>query len=275
MTFAPMTFTCRLGFSRPAVTTFLCLVVGTFVGQLKAQTCGANAQSTISTDRPQVTNSSVVVPCGSFQIENGMQVSASGGQHGTDFSETSVRVGIAVRTELRVSAPNYFYDDPVASDANGFGDLSVGVKQQLGPFRGFAISLIPSISLPTGAKVISSHGYDPTVQVPWSRALTNAWTLAGQLGVTWPTESGQRNASGQASLYVDRQVTAPMDAYVEYSGAFPQRGGPQHLIDFGMAYKPTPYQQIDVHCGFGRSPVSPQYVVGFGYSVRFQMFRRK
>ncbi len=199
----------------------------------------------------------------------------TGGQRGPDFPETSVRLGVAAKTELRISVPNYFQNDTAASGANGVGDLSLGLKQQLGPVDGFDISLIPSVSLPTGANSISSHGYDPTVQLPWSRSLTKSWTVAGQFGVTWPTDSGRRNLAGQSSLYVDRQLTSPWDAYFEYSGAFPQRGGPQQLIDFGTAYKPTPHQQFDLHGGFGLSSAVPDYSIGFGYSVRFQLNRSK
>jgi hypothetical protein len=263
------------GMSLSVVRTLLCLVVGTFAVESRAQTCGADAQSPIATDRPQVTNSSVVVPCGSLQFENGFQITGTGSQHGPDFPETSIRFGVAAKTELRISIPNYFENDTVASGTDGFGDLSLGLKQQLGPIAGFDTSLIPSFSLPTGANSISSHEYDPTVQLPWSRSLTKSWTVAGQFGVTWSTESGRRNATGQTSLYVDRQLTARWDAYVEYSGDFPQRGGPQHLIDFGTAYKPTPHQQLDLHCGFGLSSAAPDYSIGFGYSVRFQIVRSK
>jgi len=270
-----MTSTYRLGISRPVATTLFCLIVGAFTVESRAQTCGADAQSPIATDRPQVTNSSVVVPCGSLQFENGFQVTGTGDQHTPDFPETSIRFGIAVKTELRILVPNYFQNDAAASGANGFGDLSLGLKQQLGPIGGFDISLIPSVSVPTGANFISSHGYDPTLQLPWSRSLTKTWTVAGQFGVTWPTEPGRRNLAGQTSLYVDRQLKSPWDAYVEYSGAFPQRGGPQHLIDFGTAYKLTPHQQLDLHCGFGLSSPAPVYSVGFGYSVRFQVIRSK
>src|SRR5580700_4988121 len=98
---------------------FLCVATGTLALQAKALTCRANAQSAIATDRPQVTNSSVVVPCGSLQFENGFQVTGTGGQRGLDFPETSVRFGIAAKTELRFSAPNYFQDDTTASGANG------------------------------------------------------------------------------------------------------------------------------------------------------------
>jgi hypothetical protein len=265
----------HLGASRSVAATLFCVIAGTFALEARAQKCGADTQSTIATDRPQVTNSSVVVPCGSLQFENGFQVTGTAGQHSPDFPETSIRFGIAVKTELRIAVPNYFQNDAAVSGADGFGDLSLGLKQQLGPIAGFDISLIPSLSLPSGANSISSHGYDPTLQLPWSRSLTKSWTIAGQFGVTWPTESGRRNVAGQTSLYVDRQLTSPWDAYVEYSGVFPERDDPQHLINFGTAYKPTPHQQLDLHCGFGLSSAAPDFSIGFGYSVRFKVTRSK
>jgi hypothetical protein len=159
---------------------------------------------------------------------------------------------------------------------NGFGDLTLGFKQQLGLTRGgFEVSLIPSMSFPTGAKLISSHGYDPTVQLPWSRSLSQNWTVAGMFSVMWPTEETRRNLTGQSSVYFDRQLTKAWDAYVEYSGSFPQRGGPQNVIDFGTAYKITPHQQLDFHCNFGLSAAIADHSIGIGYSVRFQVFRSR
>jgi hypothetical protein len=121
-----------------------------------------------------------------------------GGKQGFDLPETSVRFGIVNKTELRFAAPDYFFSDNTGSGfATGFGDLNLGLKQQLGPTRGgFNVSLIPSVSLPTGANVISSHGYDPAIQLLWSRALTKNWTAAGMFSVTWPTEAARRNLTG-------------------------------------------------------------------------------
>jgi hypothetical protein len=250
------------------------LLLGSAGLRAQTQACGANAQSTIATDRPQITNSSIVVPCGSLQFENGFQETGNGGQRSYDFPETSVRLGVANKTELRLTVPNYFYnDDTGAGFVNGFGDLVVGFKQQLGPVHGFDVSLIPSVSLPTGANLISSGGYDASLQLPWSRLLSKNWTAAGQFAVMWPTESGRHDTTGQASVYFDRQLTSPWDAYFEYSGAFPQRGGPQHTVDFGTAYKLSPHQQLDFHCNFGLS-AAPDHSIGVGYSVRVQAFRR-
>ena len=240
------------------------------------QTCSANPQSSISTDRPQITNSSIVVPCGSLQLENGLQVTSSSGQRTVDLPETSVRYGLAKNTELRFMVPDYFSNASSGmAFSNGFGDLSLGLKQQLGPIRGFDLSVIASLSLPTGAGAISSHGSDPAVQLPWSHSISKNWTAAGQFGLGWPTQPAGRNLMGQSSVYFDRQLTSLFDAYVEYSGVFPQSGGRQHLIDFGAAYKATPHQQVDFHCGFGLSSAAPDYAIGLGYSVRFQPTRLK
>jgi hypothetical protein len=238
--------------------------------------CTPNPTSTISTDRPQITNASTVVPCGSLQFENGFEQTGSAHKQGFDAPETSIRFGIANKTELRLGVPNYLYQTNAGTAfANGASDLLLGFKQQLGPIHGFDVSIIPSVSLPTGANAISSHGYDPSLQVPWSRSLTKVWTAAGQLSLLDPTSSGQRNLTGQASMYFDRALGSVWDAFVEYSGQFPQRGGPQHTIDFGAAYKISPHQQLDLHCNFGFAATVPSHAIGIGYSVRFQPIHRK
>jgi Putative MetA-pathway of phenol degradation len=272
---APPALAIIFSMPRSTVALYLAVIAGTLAFQANAQPCGANAQTPIATDRPQITSSSIVVPCGSLQFENGFQETSNAGQRTYDLPETSIRLGIANKTELRLGVPDYFFNaDTTSGFATGFGDLSLGFKQQLGPTRGgFDISLIPSVSLPTGANAISSHGYDPTIQLPWSHSLSKNWTVAGMFSLMWPTEGSRRNLTGQSSVYFDRQLTAPWDAWVEYSGAFPQRGGPQNIIDFGTSYKPTPHQQLDFHCSFGLSAATADHSIGLGYSVRFQAFR--
>jgi hypothetical protein len=226
----------------------------------------------ISTDRPAVTDSSVVVPPGSLQFENGFAETASQGRRTFDGPETLLRFGVASKTELRLTASDYF-DQP--GTISGFGDLAIGMKQQLGPTPGgFDVSLVLSLSLPAGARAISSHGYDPSVQLPWSRALSSNWTAAGMLSVYWPSEPGRRNVTGETTFLIDRQLTKTCDAFVEYAGDFPERGGPRRLVHFGTAYKPTPWQQIDLHAGVGVSSAAVDHFIGVGYSFRLQAVRR-
>jgi len=243
------------------------LVVGG-TGFLHGQT-PPSADQPISTDRPAVANSSVVVPQGSFQAENGLAVTTASAKNSFDFPETSLRFGVAEKTELRLSAPDYFGNTP-----SGFGDMTIGVKQQLGPVKQFDVSVILFLSLPTGAAALSSHGYDPGLQVPWSRSLSTNWSIAGQLAVYGPTQGSTRNVTGESTLLFDRQLTKRWDGFVEYAGDFPESGGPRHLLHFGSAYRPAPSQQVDIHVGVGLSSAAVGHFIGVGYSFRFQLIPR-
>jgi Putative MetA-pathway of phenol degradation len=227
----------------------------------------------IATDRPAFTDSSIVVPSGTLQFENGFLDTAFEGQPSTiDFPETLLRFGIASKTELRITAPDYFYGLGSASLGTGFGDVVVGLKQQVGPtLGGFDLSVVLSLSCPSGAKAVSSGGYDPQLQAPWSRQLSANWTAAGMLAVYWPTERTRRNLTGQSTWELDRQIKSSCDAFVEYAGEFPQRGGPANILHFGTACRITGNQQIDFHVGFGLSSAAPDRLIGLGYSFRFRV----
>jgi hypothetical protein len=222
----------------------------------------------IATDRPAVTESSVVVPQGALQVENGLLATDSDAHYVLDFPETDLRYGLLANTELRLSLPDYY--DGVGAD--GFGDSAMGVKQQLGPVAGFDLSVVGFVSLPTGARSETSHRYDPGVQLPWSHGLPWDLTLAGQLAFYWPTVNHLRDRTSEATVLVDRQLTPPWDAFIEYAGDFPVRGGSDQLLHVGTAYKLGPHHQIDLHAAVGLSPAAPRSFVGIGYS--FLLFGR-
>jgi hypothetical protein len=234
-----------------------------------------DAAALILTDRPAITASSVVVPAGSLQVENGFLETSNHGQSVVDAPESLLRFGLAKKTELRFTAPDYFNNLTTGNGVgSGFGDIVFGVKQQIGPAHGFDVSIIAFISLPTGANGVSSGGYDPGLQAPWSRALPANWTAAGMFSVYWPTQSHTRNVTGETTFLLDRQLTKPWDAFVEYAGDFPEVGGPRHLLHFGTSVKIAQQQQIDFHVGVGLSSAAVDHLVGVGYSFRFQAIRR-
>ena len=235
----------------------------------------------ITTDRPAITDSSLVVPRGDLVVENGFAETASQGQRSFDFPETLARFGITSKTELRFNPPDYFNNfNNGISFGSGAGDLSLGVKQQLVAKTGFDASLVVALSFPTGAKAVSSHGYDPQFLVPWSHPLSTNWTAAGMFALLWPTEpsltgGSRRNLTGQVSFLLDRQITSRWDTFTEYAGDFPQRGGPQHLLHLGTAFKVTRNQQLDFHVGFGLSSAAVDHFIGFGYSFQVQAMPRE
>ena len=234
-------------------------------------------QPVIATDRPAITDSSTVVPNGELLSENGFTETANQGERSFDFSETLVRFGLSPATELRFNTPDYFQNfNPGSGFGSGWGDLSLGVKQQLvARTAGFDASLVVTLSLPTGANTLSSHGYDPQLLLPWSHPISNSWTAAGMFSLFWPTEGNRRNLTGQATFLLDRQITRRWDAFIEYGGDFPQRGSPEHLLHTGTAYKVTSNQQLDFHLGFGLSSAAVDHFIGFGYSFQFQAVHRE
>jgi hypothetical protein len=95
----------------------------------KADSCPGIGDE-IATDRPDVTNSSVVVPAGSLQIENGINVSARGGDRFVDGTNTRLRAGIANCLEFLVDVPTYFAS--VHGPGNsGLSDVAPALKWQI------------------------------------------------------------------------------------------------------------------------------------------------
>ena len=248
----------------------LAILGGVFLAAAAHAQANAEAETTIATDRPAVSSSSVVVPLGGLQFENGMLGTDQEGNWVLDFPESLIRYGLFGKTELRFYVPDYSHNFAAgAAASSGFGDLAFGLKQQLGPVGGFDVSAIFFLSVPTGASGVSSHGYDPALQVPWTRKLSANWTAGGQLAFYWPTQGGSRNFTSETAFFLDRQLTKPWDAFVEYAGDFPEHGGTRQQIHFGTAYKITPHQQLDFHFAFGLTGSAPKGYVGVGYSILF------
>src|SRR5580704_7257915 len=93
-------------FGRLALLGLLALPAGTFAAAA-ADSC-PQPGSEIATDRPDVTNSSLVVPRGSFQQENGVNIAGRDGGQVIDGTNTRLRLGIAECLEVLVDVPTYF-----------------------------------------------------------------------------------------------------------------------------------------------------------------------
>jgi hypothetical protein len=90
----------------------------------------------------------------------------------------------------------------------------------------------------------------------------------------YPTQNHTRNLTGQSTLLLDRQLSRPWDAFVEYLGNFPERGVSGQLLHFGTAIRLSNRQQLDFHFGVGLSSAAVDHFIGIGYSFRFQALHR-
>jgi hypothetical protein len=227
----------------------------------------------IVTDRPDITESSLVVPPGALAVENGFTWTRDRAQGTVDLSESLIRLGLGNRTELRFAVPNYFHNlfDNQGGRRSplGFDDASAGFKEQIGPLPGgIDLAVIVAVSFPTGSSGRSTHGIDPFIKLPWSRELKHGWSFGGMQSLFYQTEDGRRNPIWEPTFYLEREITRRADWFVEYGGDFPHTGGGSQVIHCGVAYRVKPKRQIDLHAGFGLSSAAPKYFIGAGYSFQ-------
>jgi hypothetical protein len=116
-----------------------------------ADSCPTDANE-ISTDRPDITNSSLVVPRDSIQAKNGLDWSQDGSD-ALDSTNTRLRFGFASCTEFLVDIPSYFA--PLnGTQPSGFSNLVVSLRHELPVPFGFGLSAAGGVGFPTGAQKI-------------------------------------------------------------------------------------------------------------------------
>jgi hypothetical protein len=224
--------------------------------------------SPITTDRPDVTNSSLVAPQGSFQNENGVNFNQRDGDHQFDGTDSRLRWGIAPCLEILVDIPNYFAAarGPLQS---GFTDVAPALKWQISPLPGkIDLSATLGAELPTGTKAIAGPGVQPYVQFPWSWELVGGWAVTGMVTTFFTPDDPTNKLSNETTFALEREVTERAFLFIEYVGDYHVHGGPSYLVNSGGGYRITPTQQVDFHIGIGLNDNAPAYIFGLGYSFR-------
>jgi hypothetical protein len=240
------------------------------LGAVDAQAEGCpTAKDEIATDRPDVTNSSLVVPMGSLQSENGVNFSARDGGRTIDGTNSRWRLGVAPCLELLVDLPTYFANIN-APGMSGFSDVAPAIKWQISPIPGKVdLSLVSGMALPTGAVDIAGRGLQPYLQMPWSWELHDGWGLSGMLTEFFrPSELTTKRVT-ETTFVIEKKVSERASLFVEYVGDYPENAGPSQLLNSGGSYRLSPTQQVDFRVAFGLNHNAPSYIVGVGYSFRF------
>ena len=89
----------------------------------------------------------------------------------------------------------------------------------------------------------------------------------------FPSDPSNKQTT-EATFVLEKKVTERAALFVEYVGGYPSRGSSVQLINGGGEYLLTKAQQIDFHVAFGLNRNSPNYIVGVGYSFRFDSLFR-
>lgn len=248
-------------------------------------------QGSLSTDRPGFSDSYSLVPRGRFHIEGGYSFTYDREQHSRTknhlLGEWSLRTGITDDFELRIKWGGFSFTDAVYRGESRFSgrsimiedhddggtDMSIGFKSPLLRQDGWIpnLSIIPAISLPTGANSKSTNDVDPEVRLAWNYALTDKWQVYGVgLAAAVSDSEGTIFQSG-ASLATYYQFTPELAGFIEYFGLYPSGRGSdcQHNINFGPVILINENFQIDIRAGFGLNEQAPDFFCGIGFGWRF------
>src|SRR6202051_2425941 len=252
---------------RPRATCLLSALAILASVEARADAC-PTAKDEIATDRPDVTNSSLVVPTGSLQNENGVNFSVRDGGRTIDGTNSRWRLGVAPCLELLVDMPTYF-DNIRAPGSSGFSDVAPAIKWQVSPIPGkIDVSLTAGLALPTGAVDIAGRGVQPYLQMPWSWELHDGWGLSGMLTEFFRPSDLTAKGITETTFVIEKKMTERASLFAEYVGDYPENAGPSQLLNSGGVYRLSPTQQGDFHVAFGLNHNAPSYIFGVGYSFR-------
>ena len=226
------------------------------------------ADKAIATDRPDVTNSSLVIPKGSFQSENGLNVSSQGRQRGFDGANSRLRLGVAQCLEVLVDLPTRFFAVR-GNGSEGIANIAPAVKWQISPDPGkFDLSATFGVGLPTGSRTLNGPGAQPYLQFPWSKELADGWGISGMFTLLSRPSDMVSRLTTETTFVIEKEIAAGVDLFTEYVGDFPDHGRSRQFINSGASWQVTKSQQLDMHLAFGLNSNSPNYSIGLGYSFR-------
>jgi Putative MetA-pathway of phenol degradation len=116
---------------------------------------------------------------------------------------------------------------------------------------------------------IAGRGAQPYLQFPWSWELRDGWSLSGMFTEFFRPIDPTTKGITEATFVIEKKLTDKTSVFTEYAGYYPEGVSPKQLFNSGVLYHLTPTQQLDFRFAIGLNHNSPSYIVGLGYSVRF------
>lgn len=246
----------------------------------------------IATDRPGFSDTAFLVPRGHIQLEMGAVYSYDQ-EHHTEtqnhtLPNTSLRVGLLEDFELRIKwggmslTETKFRDvSPAGRTFNnhqhddGATDMSVGIKSPILKHTDDNhlpnISMVPAISLPTGANSKTTGDVDPSFEIAWNYPLSSKLTIYGVGSIASISDSEGRFAQSAGSFAGSYTITDKLSFFVEYFGIYPSTRDTdcQHNINGGPVILISDNVQLDFAVGMGLNEEAPDFFTNCGISIRF------
>lgn len=244
----------------------------------------AHAVEPISTDRPDVVESSTVLEAGSVQLETSIAL-AREARHEPRLRERStpslLRIGLGHDVELRVETDGlmhsrYREDDGTTRTDTGTADTALGLKwhvQDGGDTLSHpSLAWLVHVDTPSGTRPYHGQGLRPSLRMvaEWEWGPWGAGVMPGAF--VEHDDAGHRYVGGIFAAMLGRDLTDRLRGFVELSAAQlakPEHGGNDVSIDGGLAYLLSDTVQIDMAVARGLSDAAPRQQWTMGLSIRW------
>jgi len=233
--------------------------------------------TTIITDRPDLTESSRAVPYKSIQIETGFLMLVEKPSESSEFSTTLyqfpttlVRFGFLKNAELRIF--NQFVNERANNPSTPFNErstygidnLQIGTKINLTTEKGLRpeIALLSHVVLPFGTDDFKNAKTLFNFVFSLSHTLSNKLSLGYNLG--WTTDNINANGTGTYTLVFGYTISPKIGFYTEAYGLLKNLETGTLGLDGGVTYLLNNKIQLDL--SVARSVSEENYFFSTGFS---------
>jgi hypothetical protein len=236
----------------------------------------ANAQDDIGlvTDRPDQTESPVLVPPKALQVETGF-ISENDRiptyqRTNLFYNSTLLRYGINSNLELRFVTEylnRSIRTNGTVERHHGFGPIALGMKLKLADEKGFwpQAGLICHVQLKTGSAEWTPAYTAVDLRFAFANNLNPKWSLSYNLGIQ--SDGNDRDMMCYYTFAIGYLIHKDLAAFIEQYSFFPKGEG-DHRWDGGFTFKVSRLVQLDLSVGVGLNKNAPDYFVGTGVSFR-------
>ena len=247
-----------------------CIIFITFVSTCFAQT------EKIDTDRPDQTESAVLVPKKWFQFEMGLSKQVNNAtenefQHPTLLSKYGITKRMEFRLITTLTTINDFSNPVSKQSYSGLSPIEIGTKIALWEEHKLLpkTSLLFHVAFPKFAsKKLKADKLAPNFRFSMQHTVSKVIGIGYNLGAEWDGFSNE--AAWVYTLSPGFNINEKWYGYIEAFGSISKNNKPEHNLDGGVAYYINRDFKVDLSSGFGISKEAPDWYVAIGASFRFK-----